>query len=305
MLNHVDLFSGIGGFSLGLEATGGFKTTAFCEIDPFCQRVLRKHWPDVPIHDDVRNFEHDGTIHILTGGYPCQPESTAGKRKGKADPRYLWPAMFSIIEHHRPRWIIGENVAGHISMGLDSVLADLENAAYEAIPLVIPACALGAPHRRDRVWIIASDTDSIGGYRSAAEHGQNGGEILAGNDSLSNAIGQQRHSGRGRIRWAKGADTNWSRAGTNVADTAGIRQPRPWTYEQRCGDSQEGEGQATDAFTSGIGRFWEIEPAVGRVVNGLSKGLDAPRRLKSLGNSIVPWIPYIIGNYILEIEKAY
>lgn len=157
ILNHVDLFSGIGGFSLGLEATGGFRTTAFCEIDPFCQRILRKHWPDVPLHTDVRDFEHDGTIHILTGGYPCQPFSTAGKRKGDTDPRHLWPAMFGIIERHQPRWIIGENVIGHISMGLDEVLADLERAAYRAIPFVIPACAVGAPHIRERIWIVATN----------------------------------------------------------------------------------------------------------------------------------------------------
>jgi len=198
---------------------------------------------------------------------------------------------------------------GGFSMGLDSVLADLENAAYEAIPLVIPACALGAPHRRDRVWIIASDTDSIRGDRSAAEHGQNGGEILARNNTLPNTTFMQRDvcgNNTGISPCAESlsefGNSDWQGI---LADTAGIRQPRPWAYEQRCSDSPEGEGQATDAFTSGIGRFWEIEPAVGRVVNGLSKGLDAPRRLKSLGNSIVPWIPYIIGNYILEVEKAY
>ena len=160
MMNHLDLFSGIGGFSLGLEATGGFKTVGFCEIEPYCQQVLKRHWPDVPIYNDVRGLKHDGAVDIVTGGYPCQPFSTAGKRKGQSDPRHLWPAMFGIIEAKRPRWVIGENVAGHISMGLDEVLADLERAAYSAIPFIIPACAVGAPHRRDRIWVVAWDTNS-------------------------------------------------------------------------------------------------------------------------------------------------
>lgn len=156
MLKVLDLFSGIGGFSLGLERTGGFETVAFCEIDPFCQKVLKKHWPDVPIFEDVRTLNYDGPVDVITGGYPCQPFSMAGKRKGHDDDRHLWPAMFSLIQKYRPAWVIGENVAGHITMGLDSVLADLESTNYATRTFVIPACAVGAPHRRDRTWIIAN-----------------------------------------------------------------------------------------------------------------------------------------------------
>lgn len=150
-LKVLDLFSGIGGFSLGLERTGGFETVAFCEIEEFPQKVLKKHWPTVPIYDDVRTLKHDGSVDVITGGYPCQPFSLAGKREGKEDDRHLWPAMFDLIKTHRPSWIIGENVAGHISMGLDDVLADLESEDYAVRTFVIPAVAVDAKHRRDRV----------------------------------------------------------------------------------------------------------------------------------------------------------
>jgi DNA (cytosine-5)-methyltransferase 1 len=155
-LKVLDLFSGIGGFSLGLERTGGFETVAFCEIDPFCQKVLKKHWPDVPIYNDVRTLNYDGPVDVITGGYPCQPFSYAGNRKGEEDDRHLWPAMFGLIEKYKPDWVIGENVIGHITMGLDSVLDDLEGIGYAARTFVIPACAIGAPHRRDRTWVVAN-----------------------------------------------------------------------------------------------------------------------------------------------------
>ena len=151
----LDLFSGIGGFSLGLEAAGAFRTVAFCERDKFCQAVLRKHWPNVPIYDDVNSFDWQGDCDIITGGYPCQPFSVAGKQKGAADDRHLWPAMLEIIKRKRPRYVVAENVAGHIAMGLDQVLFDLESASYTARPLVIPACGVDAPHRRERVFVLA------------------------------------------------------------------------------------------------------------------------------------------------------
>jgi DNA (cytosine-5)-methyltransferase 1 len=160
-LNVLDLFSGIGGFSLGLERAG-MKTVAFCEIDAFCQRVLARHWPKTPIYPDItkltsRRLHHDNihSIDLICGGYPCQPFSVAGRRRGTDDPRHLWPQMHRLIREIRPRWVICENVAGHIELGLDTVLADLDAAGYTATPFVIPACAVGAPHRRDRVWIVA------------------------------------------------------------------------------------------------------------------------------------------------------
>lgn len=156
MLRVLDLFSGIGGFSLGLERTGGFRTVAFCEIDPFCQRVLRKHWPDVPIYDDVRTF--DGVeCDVICGGFPCQPFSSAshGRRIGTEDDRFLWPEMLRLIREVRPRWVIGENVTHIDRLALEQVVSDLETSGYEvAPPLEIPACAIGHDHWRSRYWFL-------------------------------------------------------------------------------------------------------------------------------------------------------
>lgn len=160
-LKILDLFSGIGGFSLGLERAG-METVAFCEIDPYCQQVLRRHWPKTPIYHDItqltaRKLHHDNitSIDLICGGYPCQPFSIAGNQKGADDPRHLWPEMSRLIRELRPRWVVCENVRGHVELGLDAVLDDLEHQGYAATPFVLPACAVGAPHRRDRVWIVA------------------------------------------------------------------------------------------------------------------------------------------------------
>ncbi len=157
----LDLFSGIGGFSLGLERAG-METVAFCETDPYARKVLKKHWPDVPIYEDIKELTGEqikkeiGTIDIICGGFPCQPYSIAGKRKGAEDDRALWPEMLRIIQEVKPRWIIGENVAGFIRLGLDNCLSDLARARYETVQFIIPACAVNAKHRRERVWIVAN-----------------------------------------------------------------------------------------------------------------------------------------------------
>lgn len=153
----LDLCSGIGGFSLAAHWMG-WETIAFCERDAFCQKVLVKNFPGVPIYDDLTTLNarpFRGTVDLLTAGYPCQPFSQAGRRLGEKDPRHLWPHVRRIINQSRPTWVVCENVAGHISMGIDKVCAQMEALAYTVQPLVIPACATGAPHRRDRVWIIA------------------------------------------------------------------------------------------------------------------------------------------------------
>ena len=157
VLKVLDLFSGIGGFSLGLERAG-MQTIAFCELEDYPVSILNKHWPDVPVYRDVRKLngkQFSGTIDVICGGFPCQPFSVAGKQKGKEDDRHLWPEMLRVIRETKPTWVIGENVSGFIRMALDDVLLDLENQGYTAQPFVIPACAVGAIHRRDRVWIIA------------------------------------------------------------------------------------------------------------------------------------------------------
>jgi DNA (cytosine-5)-methyltransferase 1 len=161
----LDLFAGIGGFSLGLERAG-MEIAGQVEIDPYCQKILAKHWPDVKRMNDVTEVKGNefGSIDVLCGGFPCQPFSVAGKQRGKDDDRYLWPEMFRIIEACRPTWVIGENVAGLISMGLEQVLSDLEGEGYITQTFRIPACAVDAPHRRDRLWVVAySDSERLQG----------------------------------------------------------------------------------------------------------------------------------------------
>jgi DNA (cytosine-5)-methyltransferase 1 len=135
------------------------RTVAFCEQDDYCQRVLRKHWSDVPIYPDVRTLPAIGGIDLVSGGFPCQPWSHAGKQLGAADDRHLWPAMLEVIKRERPAWVLGENVAGLINLGLDEVLSDLEANSYACRTFDIPAGAVDAPHIRRRVWIVACDRD--------------------------------------------------------------------------------------------------------------------------------------------------
>ncbi len=168
----LDLFSGIGGFSLGLESTGHFRTVAFCEIDKFCKLILDKHWKGTKVYDDIKTitkkqFEEDGTEFpdIITGGFPCQPFSVAGKQQGTSDSRHLWPEMFRVIKEFAPRWVIGENVKGltNIQDGVvfETVCSDLEREGYEVRTFNIPAAGVQAPHRRERLWIIANRKESM------------------------------------------------------------------------------------------------------------------------------------------------
>jgi len=159
-MNHLDLFSGIGGFSLGLERAG-FKTVGFCEVDPYCRLLLQKHWKGVTIHNDIKKLEAKDIkepIDILTGGFPCQPYSVAGKQKGTDDNRYLWPDMFRVIKEVKPTFVIAENVRGIINiqdgMVFETVCSDLESEGFEIQTFIIPAAGVGAPHKRERVWIV-------------------------------------------------------------------------------------------------------------------------------------------------------
>ena len=155
-MRHLDLFSGIGGFALAARWMG-WETVAFCEREKYARRVLEQHWPGVPIIDDITKWPSERIgCDIITGGFPCQPFSCAGKQAGKQDDRYLWPAMLSVIERERPAWVVGENVFGIIKMALDQVLAELEAIGYATRAFVVPACAVDAFHRRNRVWIVAN-----------------------------------------------------------------------------------------------------------------------------------------------------
>lgn len=177
---HLDLFSGIGGFALAAERVWPNVEHVFCEIDPFCRAILKKHWPNSYIYEDIRTLtntrraptgasecggnetgtsEEPARCDLLTGGFPCQPFSAAGKRKGTNDDRHLWPEMRRVIQEFSPHYVVAENVRGLLSieggMVFETVCTDLEALGYEVQPVVVPACAVGAPHRRDRVWVVA------------------------------------------------------------------------------------------------------------------------------------------------------
>ena len=283
----LDLFSGIGGFSLGLERAG-METVAFCEFDKKAQLVLKKHWPDVPIYNDVRtlNYEQlrkDGieTIDLICGGFPCQPFSVAGKRKGEEDDRHLWPEYFRLIQEIRPRWIIGENVAGLINMGLDQVLSDMEGEGYTCQAFIVPACAVNAPHRRDRVWIIAN-TLCHGLLPTLHDNS------YTQNKRRSEAIRRKNRE------FVKMGSTS------SLAYSTGIRQQGQGEFNQPISAEKNEERQAIKPINGGFSEHWEIESRVDRVANGIPRGMD---RLKQLGNAVVPQIPEIIGGAIMEAQN--
>ena len=280
-LRVLDLFSGIGGFSLGLERTGGFRTVAFCEIDPYCRAVLKKHWPDVPIHDDIRTLtaEQVGPLDLICGGYPCQPFSTAGNRAGAEDDRHLWPEYRRLIEALRPAWVIGENVAGHVTLGLDGVLSDLDALGYSCRPFAIPACAIDAKHRRERIWIVGYADRTGNRFNRFSDDGN----------------WTKKSEERGRVERDKP-----SAAGKNVADTASLGCLE---MEQSISGRERIEGPSGKAEYGSQpagGGWWAPEPDVGRVANGVPSRVD---RLRALGNAVVPQIPEIIGRAILEAER--
>ena len=196
----VDLFSGIGGFSYAAEQiVGGFETIAFVEQDDYCQKVLRKHWHDVPIYSDIRSFDAKEykDADIVVGGFPCQPWSVAGSQRGSEDDRDLWHEMVRVIEDIRPRWIIGENVSGFVTMpmGLRRSLIDLESIGYKAIPYLIPAAAVDAKHRRMRCWIVGySEHDGSSTTTFRGGNNQVNGGSTQGQNQTSELEGASRRT---------------------------------------------------------------------------------------------------------------
>ncbi|MDA9632174.1 DNA (cytosine-5-)-methyltransferase [Alphaproteobacteria bacterium] len=169
----LDLFSGIGGFSYAAETLiGGYETVAFCEMDEFCQKVLKKHWPQVPIFDDVRTLDATrlGRIDICTFGFPCQPVSQAGLQRAESDSRWLWDEIIRILQVSKPKWIIAENVVGLITIEngllIENCISSLEAEGYEVQSVVIPACSKNAPHRRSRIWLIGQLTTNTYKWQS-------------------------------------------------------------------------------------------------------------------------------------------
>lgn len=303
-MNVLDLFSGIGGFSLGLHRAGGFRTVAFCEQAPYPVRVLRRHWPDVPIYPDVRSLSAaalalDGVPRpdVVCGGFPCQDISLAGRGAGLAGERSgLWFEFQRIIAETQPRWVVIENVAALRSRGLDSVLGGLASIGYDAEWHCIPASALGAPHRRDRVWIVANPHGgaSVGFTRRfPAAQGPTQPEpdfigpgfADAGTAALANP------SGPG----LPGAErAGWSESVIMPADIWRTASERRWRRVE------SGMGGTADGVPAGLDRYPVArEPWEGGTLRTVGPGLpDRPARLRALGNSIVPQMAELIGRAI-------
>ena len=261
MLKHLDLCSGIGGFALGLQSTDFFKTIGFCEIDPYCQKVLKKNFPSVPIYNDIKELkpkELNLQPDIITAGFPCQPFSVAGKQKGKDDNRNLWQETFRIIKESKPSLFIGENVGGIVKLYLDTILQDLESEGYSTRCFNISASSIGAKHRRERIWIVSYSNSRMRG-------------------------------GRGTI----------GESGTDQEREFSITQEKSECQTQNFWSKTIGH----NALSGETENWWQTFSKFHRIPNGVSYGLDKDRskRIKGLGNAIVPQIPYYIG---LAIKKA-
>jgi DNA (cytosine-5)-methyltransferase 1 len=297
-LKILDLFSGLGGFSLGLERTGKFKTVAFCEIDKYCTLLLQKHWKGVKIYEDVRKinkeqFDTDGIEYpdIITGGFPCQPFSIAGKQKGTGDDRHLWPEMFRIIKTFKPKFVIGENVKGLINIQdgvvFETVCTDLESEGYEVQAFNIPAAGVGAPHRRERIWILATLGNSELNGSSTTKITRSIIETSNNNKKGENAT--REFEGTSKSRY--GQDV----ANPNTRFSNGTNE-EIFSRGQTSNTSSTGGGSSGTLWPSN----WEFEPNVGRVANGIPGRVH---RLKGLGNSIVPQIAEEIGYAIIKATE--
>ena len=305
MLTHLSLFSGIGGLDLAAEMAG-FTTVGQCEWADYPTKVLEKHWPDVPRWRDIRTltggsfYERTGlqTVDVISGGFPCQPFSVAGKRRGKEDDRYLWPEMLRVIQEIRPAWVVGENVAGIVSMALDQVYADLENEGYAVQALIIPACAVDAPHRRDRCAIVAH-SEGVRLQRKWACWEQISSPRLEKSQSerdcdvLPDAYEVRRDMrGPGGERVYRDAPRNEVDSSSKALCDPTIQRLQDRGRKTVCRPQEEQEPQRPD--------WWPAEPNVGRVVNGLPHRVD---RLKCLGNAVVPQQFYPIFQAIADAER--
>jgi DNA (cytosine-5)-methyltransferase 1 len=335
ILKVLDLFSGIGGFSLALESTGHFETIAFVEKDEFCQKVLAKNFKGIPIEGDIRNVKGNRyQADVITGGFPCQPFSVAGKRKGTDDDRYLWDETIRVIRECKPKWFIGENVEGIINiqdgMVLRQVQNDLEEEGFEVRCLIIPASSKGAWHQRKRVWILANSNSGVRGRGRAVEQGRAkqiwgfcaakeeqpecdirseavGCNAVLRKEDVSNTQrkGLERYSqynstiSRQKQR-IQSRPTNSTRQSTNknVSNTKHERFSQGMQSKTTSNGNRQRESEGKETW-------WQTQSRVCGVPNGVSYELDKNRakRVKALGNSIVPQIVYEIGKAIILAES--
>ena len=298
----LDLFSGIGGFSLGLERAG-MQTAAFCELNPFCRSVLKKHWPNVPIFEDVTKLKAsdiNDQIDVIAGGFPCQDISTAGRGAGLSGSRSgLWFEYHRLINEIQPQFAIIENVSALRSRGLDEVLRSLAEIGYDAEWHCIPASAVGAPHRRDRIWIVAYPNDQHGWSKSS----NIGGERTRPRDQFgggSSNMAYPQREGEWRRRVQR-PNEDIKALGNGAAEKSFRSSAVMANADRAYGEGRWLSSGAYAQYANTVSRgWWEVEPNVGRVADGVPNRVD---RLRALGNAVVPQVPEMIGRAIMDAMK--
>lgn len=295
-MKHGSLFSGIGGFDLAAEWMG-WENVFHCEINEFCQKILKYHFPDAKSYTDIKTTDFTfwrGRCDIITGGFPCQPYSNAGKRKGKADDRHLWPQMLRTIREIQPRWVVGENVSGLLNWNkglvLDEIKVDLETTGFEVFPpLVLPACAVNAPHRRDRVWIIAHNNNAgnIPPESKGVENGEKNSEEREHPQPEFNRHINVTHPDQKQFVSPIPKD----RSVKNDKLKKEIRGDRWREFKLVAG-----LGYSQTDFYNGF----DFEPTIIRTNNGLSTELD---ELEAYGNAVVPQVVFEIFKTIELYES--
>lgn len=303
-LSHGSLFSGIGGFDLAAQWMG-WNNIFQVEKDDWCRKVLAKNFPKTERFADIKDFtghEYTNRIDVISGGFPCQPFSVAGQRKGKDDDRYLWEEMLRVIATIKPTYVVGENVTGIIGLALDTVLSDLEAQDYTTETFIIPACGKNAWHRRDRVWIVAY-ANSIGWKDEQKENGKS-----VCNGEWNNSIEKQgREQQQCRTGKSSSVFPDTATQGFQERGSKTVVRPEQEQKFERCGslstntndtgceEQRQPITNGTELFAPKCSSWWETEPGLGRVVDGLPGRVD---RLKGLGNAIVPQVAYEIFSAI-------
>ena len=318
-MNHLSLFSGIGGLDLAAEMAG-FKTVGQCEWADYPTKVLEKHWPDVPRWRDIRTltgesfYEKTGlrTVDVISGGFPCQPFSVAGKRRGKEDDRYLWPEMLRVISEIRPTWVVGENVAGIVNMALDQVYADLENEGYSVQTFIIPACSVDAPHRRDRCAIVAHRESKRGrgisvqpgtARQEGADFNWRGEDVADANSGTMRNDSENERKDNRKINTFDNTSLSCGKVNSN---TNFNRLQKLWGEAWEITDTcrrtaKPGLGGVVDGVSAWMDRYWVEEPDIPRITTNKKNRVD---RLKCLGNAVYWRQFYPIFQAIADIERG-